>query len=333
MSSNMKAIVYTEYGSPDVLHLNEVEKPTPKDDEVLVKVYAASVNAAESHMVRGEPFLLRLMIGALLKPKKTIPGAAMSGRVEAVGRNVKQFKPGDEVFGDLSESGWGAFAEYVCATEEALVLKPTNMTFEEAAAVPLAAVTALQGLRTKGQIQSGQKVLINGAGGGVGTFAVQIAKAFGAEVTAVCSTRNVDMARSIGADHVIDYTQEDFTKNGQQYDLIIAANGYHPIADYKRALSPNGTYVMTGGAEKQLYEVMLRGPWISMTGSQKMGNLMAKPNNNDLTFMKELIETGKVKPVIDRCYPLAEVPEALRYLEEGHAQGKIVITVANNNSI
>lgn len=257
----------------------------------------------------------------------------MSGRVEAVGRNVKQFKPGDEVFGDLSESGWGAFAEYVCATEEALVLKPTNMTFEEAAAVPLAAVTALQGLRTKGQIQSGQKVLINGAGGGVGTFAVQIAKAFGAEVTAVCSTRNVDMARSIGADHVIDYTQEDFTKNGQQYDLIIAANGYHPIADYKRALSPNGTYVMTGGAEKQLYEVMLRGPWISMTGSQKMGNLMAKPNNNDLTFMKELIETGKVKPVIDRCYPLAEVPEALRYLEEGHAQGKIVITVANNNSI
>jgi len=327
----MKAIVHTEYGSPDVLHLKEVEKPTPKDNEVLVKVYAASVNAAESHMVRGEPFLLRLMIGALLKPKKTIPGAAMAGRVEAVGRNVKQFHPGDEVFGDLSECGWGAFAEYVCASEEALVLKPVNTTFEEAAAVPLAAVTALQGLRTKGQIRSGQKVLINGAGGGVGSFAVQIAKAFGAEVTAVCSMRNVDMVRSIGADHVIDYTQEDFTMSGLRYDLIIAANGYHPIADYKRALSPNGTYVMTGGAEKQMYEVMLRGPWISMTGSQKMSNLMAKPNKQDLAFLKELIEAGKVKPVIDRCYPLAEVPDALRYLEEGHAQGKIVITVADGH--
>jgi NADPH:quinone reductase-like Zn-dependent oxidoreductase len=326
----MKAIVHTEYGSPDVLHLKEVEKPTPKDNEVLVKVYAASVNAAESHMVRGAPFLLRLMVGGLLKPKNTIPGAAIAGHVEAIGRNVKQFKPGDEVFGDLSDCGWGAFAEYVCASEEALVLKPANTTFEEAAAVPLAAVTALQGLR-KGQIQSGQKVLINGAGGGVGTFAVQIAKSFRAEVTAVCSTRNVDMVRSIGADHVIDYTQEDFTQNGQRFDLILAANGYHPISDYKRALSPNGTYVMTGGADKQLYEIMLRGPWISMTGSQKMGNLMAKPNNNDLTFMKELIETGKVKPVIDRCYRLAEVPEALRYLEEGHAQGKIIITVANSN--
>ncbi len=326
----MKAIVHTEYGSPDVLHLKEVEKPIPKDDEVLVKVYAASVNAAESHMVRGKPFLLRLMIGAILKPKKTIPGAAIAGRVEAIGRNVKQFQPGDEVFGDLSECGWGAFAEYVCAREDALVLKPANTTFETAAAVPLAAVTALQGLR-KGQIRSGQKVLINGAGGGVGTFAVQIAKSFGAEVTAVCSTRNVDMVRSIGADHVIDYTQEDFTKSGQRYDLIIAANGYHPISDYKRALSPNGTYVMTGGADKQLYEVMLRGPWISMTGSQKMGNLMAKPNNQDLAFMKGLVEAGKVKPVIDRCYPLAEVPEALRYLEEGHAQGKIVITVTGNN--
>ncbi len=280
--------------------------------------------------MRGEPFLLRLMIGALLKPKKTIPGAAIAGRVEAVGRNVKQFQPGDEVFGDLSESGWGAFAEYVCANEDALVLKPANISFEEAAALPLAAVTALQGLR-KGQIQSGQKVLINGAAGGVGTFAVQIAKSFGAEVTAVCSTRNVDMVYTIGADHVIDYTQEDFTKNGQRYDLIIAANGYHPISDYKRALSPNGMYVMTGGADKQLYEVMLLGSWYSMTGSQKMGNLMAKPNNQDLAFMKELIEAGKVKPVIDRCYPLAEVPEALRYLEEGHAQGKIVITVADNN--
>ena len=231
----------------------------------------------------------------------------------------------------MSVSGWGAFAEYVCARENALALKPANLSFEEAAAVPMAAVTALQGLRDKGQIQPGQKVLINGASGGVGTFAVQIAKSFGAEVTAVCSTRNLDMVRSIGADHVIDYTQEDFTQNGQQYDLILAANGYRSISDYKRALSPKGIYVMTGGSMAQLLEAMLQGPWISMTGSQKMGNMLAKPNQKDLAFMKELLEAGKVKPVIDRCYPLSEVPEALRYLEEGHAQGKVVITVAQNN--
>jgi NADPH:quinone reductase-like Zn-dependent oxidoreductase len=332
MISNMKAIVYTRYGSPDVLHLTEVEKPTPKDNEVLIKVHAASLNAAESHVVRGEPFLMRLMGYGLLKPKKTIPGAAMAGRVEAVGSSVMQFKPGDEVFGDLSFCGLGAFAEYVCANENALALKPANTTFEDAATIPLAATTALQGLRNSGHIQAGQKVLINGASGGVGTFAVQIAKAFGAEVTAVCSTSKLDMAHSIGADHVIDYTREDFTQNGQLYDLILSANGYHPIADYQRALSPHGTYVMTGGtAMAAMMEAMLLGPWISIRGSKKMGNVMGKPNQQDLVFLKELVEADKLKPVIDRCYPLSEVPDALQYLEEGHVQGKLVITVHQAN--
>jgi NADPH:quinone reductase-like Zn-dependent oxidoreductase len=325
----MKAIVYTEYGSPDVLELKEVDKPTPTDNEVLVKVYAVSANAADLHLLRADPFLIRLSSG-LLKPKNTILGSDIAGRVEAVGRNVKQFKPGDEVFGDISAGGWGGFAEYACAHEDALVLKPANLSFEEAAAVPMAAVTALQGLRSKGHIQPRQKVLINGASGGVGTFAVQIAKAFGAEVTAVCSTRNLDIVRSIGADHVIDYTQEDFTQNGHRYDLILAANGYHPISDYRRVLSPTGTYVMSGGAMSQMTQAMLMGPWMSRNG-QKMGNLAAKPNKTDLAFVKELLEACKVKPVIDRCYPLSEVADAIRYLEEGHAQGKVVITVAHNN--
>jgi len=328
--NQMKAIVYTKYGAPDVLELKEVEKPTPKDDEVLVKVHAVSANAADLHLLRGDPFLFRLMSG-LLKPKNTILGADIAGRVEAVGKNVKEFQPGDEVFGDISACGRGGFAEYVCARENALVLKPACLTFEQAAAVPMAAVTALQGLRDKGQIQPGQKVLINGASGGVGTFAVQIAKSFGAEVTAVCSTRNVAMARSIGADHVIDYTQEDFTKNGQRYDLILAANGYHPISAYKRALSPKGMYVMTGGSGAQMFQAMLLGPLISMTGSKKMGNLLAKPNQKDLVFVKELLEASKVVPVIDRLYTLSEVPEAIRYLEEGHAKGKVVITVEHNS--
>ncbi|RPJ23940.1 MAG: NAD(P)-dependent alcohol dehydrogenase [Chloroflexi bacterium] len=326
----MKAIVYTEYGSPDVLELKEVVKPTPKDNEVLVKVYAVSANAADLHLLRADPFLIRLSSG-LLKPKNEILGSDIAGRVEAVGENVKEFKLGDEVFGDISAGGWGGFAEYVCACEDALVLKPANLSFEEAAAVPMAAVTALQGLRGKGQIQSGQKVLINGASGGVGMFAVQIAKAFGAEVTAVCSTRNLDIVRSIGADHVIDYTKEDFTQNGHRYDLILAANGYHSISDYKRVLTPKGIYVTTGGSMAQMSQAMLQGRWISMTGSNKMGNLLARPNKQDLAFIKELLEAGKVKPVIDRCYSLSEVPDAIRYLEEGHAQGKVVITVAQNN--
>ncbi len=322
----MKAIIFTKYGPPDVLELKEVEQPTPKDDEVLVRVNAASVNAADWHLLRADPFLVRLMFG-LLKPKIKILGADVAGRVEAVGRNVKQFQPGDEVFGDLSGSGWGGFAEYACAHENAIASKPASLTFEQAAAVPLAAVTALQGLRDKGKIKPGQKVLINGASGGVGTFAVQIAKSFGAEVTAVCSTGKLDMVRSLGADHVIDYTQEDFTKKGERYDLILAANGYHTISEYKRALSPNGIYVMTGGAGAQMFQALFLGPWISMTGSRKMGSLTAKPNKGDLLFVKGLLEAGKVVPVIDRRYTLREVPEAIRYVEAGHARGKVVITV------
>ena len=327
----MKAIVYTEYGSPDVLELKEIVKPTPKKDEVLVKVYAVSVNAADLHLLRADPFLIRLSSG-FLKPKNKILGSDIAGRVEAIGSNVKQFKPGDEVFGDISAAGWGGFAEYVCVSETALALKPANLSFEEAAAVPMAAVTALQGFHYAGQIRPRQKVLINGASGGVGTFAVQLAKTFGAEVTAVCSTRNLNIARSIGADHVIDYTKEDFAKNGKEYDLILATNGNRSISDYRRALSPKGIYVQTGGSMAQMSQAMLQGPWISMTGSKKMGNMgVAKPNQKDLVIMKELLETGKVKPVIDRCYPLSEVPKALRYLEEGHAQGKVVITVACDN--
>ena len=323
----MKAMVNTEYGSPDVLHLKDVAKPSPKEDEVLVKVHAASVNAADWHLLRADPFLVRLMAGGLLRPKITILGADIAGRVEAVGGNVKEFHPGDEVFGDISACGWGGFAEYVCAGENALVLKPANITFEQAAAAPLAGVTALQGLRDYGQIRPGQKVLINGASGGVGTFAVQIARSFGAEVTAVCSTRNVDMAHSLGADHVIDYTREDFTRSGQCYDLILAANGYHPISDYKRALSPDGIYVMAGGSMPQMFQAMLLGPWISRNSEQKMVHFLAKPNKKDLTFIKELLETGKVKPVIDGCYPLSEVAGAFRYMEEEHARGKVVIAV------
>jgi NADPH:quinone reductase-like Zn-dependent oxidoreductase len=327
----MRAIVYRTYGSPDVLKLEEVAKPTPKDDEVLIHVYVAAINAADWHLLTADIFLVRLNVG-LLKPKHQILGADVAGRVEAIGRTVTQFQPGDEVFGDLSLSGRGAFAEYVCAREDALVAKPANLTFEEAAAVPLAAVTALQALRDKGQIQPGQKVLINGASGGVGMYAMQLAKAFGAEVTAVCSTRNVDLVRSLGVDHVIDYTQADFTKQGQRYDLILAANGYHPIWAYKRALTPKGRYVMTGGSMAQFGQAVLLGPLLSMTGKNKMGNMLARPNQKDLAFIKELLEAGKVKPVIDRRYPLREVPMAIRYLGEGHAKGKIVITVEQNHN-
>ena len=269
----------------------------------------------------------------LLKPKYKILGADIAGRVEAVGRNVTQFSPGDEVFGELSRRfiscGWGGFAEYVCARDNALALKPASMTFDEAAAVPQAALLALQGLRDKGQIQPGQKVLINGAGGGVGTFAVQIAKYFGAEVTGVDSTRKLDMLRSIGADHVIDYTQEDFTKSGQRYDLILDVVAYRSIFTCKRALGPKGIYVFVGGSTTAIFQAFFLGPLISMTGSKKMGVVYTqRPNKKeDLVFIKELFEAGKVVPVIDRRYPLSEVPVALRYLEEGHALGKVVITM------
>jgi NADPH:quinone reductase-like Zn-dependent oxidoreductase len=328
----MKAIVYHTYGSPDVLELQEVAKPVPRDDEVLIKVYAAAANAADWHLLRGKPFLVRLVVGGLLKPKHHVLGADVAGRVEAVGRDVTQFQPGDEVFGNLSESGWGGFAEYACAREDALVLKPANVTFEEVAAVPTAALTALQALRDKGRIQPGQQVLIFGASGGVGMFAVQLAKAFGAEVTAVCSTRSVELVRSLGADHIIDYTHEDFTKNGQRYDLILAANGYHPIWAYQRALRPAGRYVMSGGAMAQMYQAMLLGPVLSMSGGKKMGNMLMKLNTKDLVCMKELLEGGKIVSVIDRRYPLDETAEAIRYVEEGHARGKVVVMVDQNGN-
>jgi len=326
--TQMKAIVIEKYGPPDiVLQLKEVEKPTPKDNEVLVKVHAASVNYADWSYVRGKPFMIRLSQG-LLKPKNTIPGIDIAGRVEAVGRNVKQFQPSNEVFGDIGDCGFGAYAEYVSVPKNVLAPKPTNMTFDEAAAVAQAAVVALQGLRDKGQIQPGQKVLINGASGGVGTFAVQIAKSFGAEVTGVCSTRNLDMVRSIGADHVIDYTQEDFTQKEQRYDLILDIVANHSVSDYTRALSPKGSYVAVAFNPTSLF----LGPLISMTGSKKMGLMTWKPNKKeDFVFMKDLIESGKVVPVIDRSYPLNEVTEALRYFEEGQPRGKIVITLEHNN--
>jgi len=323
----MKAIVYHKYGSPDVLELEEAKKPVPEDDEVLIKVHAASVNAYDWHFLTADIFLIRLMGGGLLRPKSTRLGADIAGRVEAVGRNVKQFQPGDEIFGMVR----GGFAEYACAPENVLALKPVNLSFEEAAAVPMAAVTALQGLRDTGQIQPGQKVLINGASGGVGTFAVQIATSFGAEVTAVCSTRNLEQSRSLGADHVIDYTKEDFTRSGQQYDLIFAANGYHSLSAYKRALTPKGKYVMAGGSKSQIFQAMLMGSWMSESGGKTMGGVSAKRSQEDLVFLKELVEAGKVVPVIDRRYPLRETAEALRYLGEGHARGKIVITMEDRS--
>ena len=317
----MKAIVYTEYGSPEVLHLKEVEKPAPRDNEVLVKIHASSANPADWHLMRAEPFLARFENG-LLKPKNTKLGADVAGHVEEVGTNVTQFHAGDEVFGSMPLNELGGFAEYVCANEDALALKPARLTFEQAAAVPLAAFTALQGLRDKGQIQPGQKVLINGASGGVGTFAVQIAKSYGTEVTGVCSTRNLDLVRSIGADHVIDYTKEDFTQNGQRYDLIFDAVGNRSVSDYRRALSPNGICAVAGFTSlSRLFQVMF-------LGGKKIGLMeTAKANKKDLLFIRELLESGKVVPVIDRAYPLSEVPEAIRYLEGGHARGKVVITV------
>jgi NADPH:quinone reductase-like Zn-dependent oxidoreductase len=320
----MKAVVYTQYGSPDVLQLKDTEKPVPNDDEILVKIQAASVNALDWHLLTADIFLVRLMGLGLFKPKNPILGADIAGRVEAVGKNVRQFKPGDEVFGDI---GHGGFAEYALGTEKTLALKPVNLTFEAAAAVPVAGLTALQGLRDEGKIQAGQKVLINGAAGGVGTFAVQIAKAFGAEVSAVCSTRNLDQAIKLGADHVIDYTKENFTQSGKQYDLIFAANGYHPLSAYKRALTPKGIYVMAGGKARQIFEPMLLGGWYSEKDGRKLTNVSAEMNLNDLLTLKEMLEAGKVVPVIDKQYPLKDVPEALRYLGTGHARGKIVIAV------
>ena len=323
----MKAIIQSEYGSPDVLSLAEVDQPTLSDHGVLVRIHAASVHAGDWHLMRGTPFLLRLIYGGILKPKFQILGTDMAGQVEAVGRNITQFKPGDRVFGDLSECGFGTFAEYVCVPEKALVLKPTNITFEQAATVPVSALAALQGLRDAGQIQSGQKVLINGASGGVGSFAVQIAKAFGAEVTGVCSTKKVDMVRSIGADHVIDYTKDDITKYRQHYDLVLDAAAYRSVFKYLPALKPQGTYVMVGGSTARFFQVMIFGAWISKIAGRNIKFLTSQPNQADLIVLKDLIEAGKIVPRIDLCYPLSEVPAAIRYVELRQVRGKVAISI------
>jgi NADPH:quinone reductase-like Zn-dependent oxidoreductase len=319
----MKAIIRTRYGPPDVLQYAEVEKPAPADGQVLIKLCAASVNPLDLFLMKGTPLIRR--IPGRSTPKHKILGCDIAGRVEAVGRNVKGFQPGDAVFGVTGFGGDG-FAEYVCALEDKVALKPANLSFEEAAAVPIAALTALQGLRDKGQIQPGQKVLVYGASGGVGTFAVQIAKSFGAKVTAVCSTRNVDMARRLGADHVMDYTREDFTQCGQRYDLIFAANAHRSILDSRRLLSRDGIYVLAGGGMVQILEAIMLGPLLSAIGVVKTRFFIANINQKDLVFLKDLLESRKVVAVIDRRYPLSEAAEALRYLEKKHAQGKVVLT-------
>jgi NADPH:quinone reductase-like Zn-dependent oxidoreductase len=321
----MKAIVYRAYGSPDVLKLEEIEKPIPAANEVLIKVRAASVNPYDWHFMRGLPYLVRLFAG-LTKPKVIRFGADVAGQVEAIGNTVTRFKPGDEVFG----AAQGAFAEYVCTPEAKLALKPNNVTFGQAASVPIAACTALQGLRDKGQIKAGQAVLINGAAGGVGTFAVQIARSYGAAVTGVCSGKNAEMVRSIGADHVVDYTRQDFTRSWQHYDLILDAIGNRSFPDMKRVLNPDGIVVMAGGSAGRWMIAALartvRARVRSQFGSRKFVGMLARIDNDDLATLHELMRVGKIEPVIDRRYTLSEVPDAIRYLEEGHARGKVVIT-------
>jgi NADPH:quinone reductase-like Zn-dependent oxidoreductase len=320
----MKAIVYTRYGPPEVLQLKEVAKPTPRDDEVLIKVRAVSVNRSDWEGLRGKPLYAR--IGGLRKPRQQILGSDIAGRVEMAGRNIRRFRPGDEVFGDILPR-LGGFAEYVCARESALEFKPASMTFEEVAAIPQAAVIALQGIRDKGRVQPGQKVLICGAGGGAGTFAVQLAKLYGAEVTGVDNTGKLDFMHSLGADHVIDYTREDFTKNGNQYDLILDVVAHRSVFAYKRALRTNGSYFLTGGSVATILQILLLGPWIRVTTGKKIRILAVRPNLKDMVYIAELYEAGKFVPVIDRRYPLSEVPEALRYLGEGGVKGKVVITM------
>jgi NADPH:quinone reductase-like Zn-dependent oxidoreductase len=332
---HMKAVVYTDYGSPDVLEIRDIKRPVPNDDQVLIRVRAASINPLDWHYIEGTPYIMRAFGVGLRKPKDPRLGVDMAGEVEAIGKNVTQFKPGDEVFGGRN----GAFAEYVCArADRAIALKPSNITFEQAASVPIAAITALQGLRDKGHISPGQKVLINGASGGVGTFAVQIAKSWGAEVTGVCSTRNLDLVRSLGADHVIDYTKEDFTKGEQRYDVILDNVGTQPLSGFKHALVPNGICVMIGGGGPN--DGGLIGPmarpikalFLSPFMTQKMGMMMAELNKKDLNVLGDLMQSGKVKPVIDRTYPLSQIADAIRYLEQGHARGKVVITIAQDNN-
>jgi len=323
----MKAIVYTQYGPPDVLQLKEVVKPKPKEDQFLVNVHAASANALDYRRFEKLSAMDRLIQEKIFKSVGKILGADIAGVVEAIGANVKQFQPGDEVFG-LAAGSSGGFAEYASASENHLVLKPANLSFEAAAAVPVAGLTALQGLRNRGKIRAGQKVLIIGASGGVGTFAVQIAKSFGAEVTAVCSSRNLDVARSIGADQVIDYVKEDFTQKGQCYDLIFAVNGNHPLSAYQRALNPQGIYVCAGGTLAQIFQAMLLGPLMSRKDGKKMGFMgITKYNQKDLVYLGDLLDSGKVVPVIEKSYPLNEVSSAMRYVAEGHARGKVVVQI------
>ncbi|MFF2447184.1 NAD(P)-dependent alcohol dehydrogenase [Neobacillus sp. NPDC058068] len=325
----MKAIIYNKYGTAEVLKLKEVEKPTPKDNEVLIKVQAVSVNSWDWELLRGKPFLARL--GGLLKPKYKILGADIAGQVEAIGKDVKHLLPGDEVFGDISWCGWGGFAEYACAHENALSLKPASMTFEEAASIPQAAVLALQGLRDNGKIKEGQKVLINGAGGGVGTFALQIAKLYGANVTCVDRAEKLNMLLSLGADQVIDYAQEDFTQKGQSYELILDIVGNRSIFDFNRILNPNGTYIMVGGPLLRILQCLITGPLYSKTSGKKMSILVHKPNRNDQNYLKQLFMAGTVVPVIDKQYPLSKAADAVQYLGEGHAKGKVVIRVEHEN--
>lgn len=322
--NKLKAIIYTKYGGPEVLQLKEIEKPNPKDDEVLVKVHAVSINDWDWGLLQGDSLMNRMMSG-LLKPKKQILGSDIAGRIEAIGKNITRFQPGDEVYGDLSGT-WGGFAEYVCAREKALALKPASMSFEQAAAIPQAAMLAVQGLLDKGHIQSGQKLLINGAGGGVGTFAVQIAKLYGVEVTGVDHSGKLEMLRSMGFDYVIDYTQQDFTKNEQCYDLILDVKTNRSAFHYARVLCRNGVYVTVGGVIRRLLQVLFLSPWISMISKKHLRIVALKPNK-DLAYMNELFETGKVKPVIDGSYKLDDVPKAFGIFGKSHHKGKLVITI------
>lgn len=322
----MKAITISRYGGPEVLTVDEISKPVPLENEVLIKVKAASLNAADWHIMRGQPRIYRVVLG-IRKPKYSILGADVAGIVEAVGKNVTQFQEGDEVFGDLAEHNFGAFAEYVCVPENIVALKPQTLTFEEAAAIPLAAATALHALRYYGEVKDGQKVAINGASGGVGVYAIQLAKGKGAEVTAVCSTDKTDQAKMLGADHVIDYTKKKFTRNGKNYDLIIGANGNLGLSEYKRALTATGKYIGIGGSNRQIFEPMLLGSLYSEKNGRKFSQLILKTTQADLFYLKEQVEVGKLRPVIDKRYPMSEIHAAMKYLEAGHARGKIVLTM------
>jgi len=322
----MKAVVYRKYGTPDVLKLEEVETPSPKDNEVLVKVHATAVNSWDWDLLRGSPFLVRLMGGGISKPKLNILGCDVAGTVEEVGKKITQFNVGDQVFGDLSGGKWGGFAEYAIGREKELILKPKGVSFEQAASLPQAAVMALQGIRDHGKVKSMDKVLINGAGGGIGSFALQMAKKAGAEITGVDSVDKFDLMKSLGADYVIDYQEEDFTKNGLQYDLILDVVGHHSIFDYKKVLAPNGMYRMIGGPTPLIFQSVFLAPFLTIFNKKKMG-ILAQETNKDLAYLAELVETGKLNPIIDKVFPLEQTADALQYLGEGKALGKVVITI------